>query len=187
MINIGIAGLIASGKTTLAEKLAKELKLNVNYEPVEDNPILALFYDNKERYSFLLQIYFMTKRMKLYERNGIFDRTIYEDLCFVEILRGDNKLTNLEYNTYVEHFNVIKKFINNNELIIYLDVKPEIALQRIKSRGREYEQNITLDYLEKLKISYEKHIFTFGIPVIKINWDEFRDTDYVINEIKRYF
>ena len=102
------------------------------------------------------------------------------------MLKEDNMMEDLDFQTYVSLFNNMTNFLHRPDLIIYLDVKPEIALQRIKLRSRECEKQLPLDYLKQLKAGYEDWLNDVEkrIPVLRIDWNEFKDTEFVANLVK---
>ena len=184
---ITIMGIIGAGKTTLAELLSKRLNLDIYYEPVENNPYLPLFYQDKERYSFQLQIYFLLERLKqhrkLSETGGIQDRSIYEDSFFCDMLKDDGLLSGIDYDTYINLFRYLETDIKTPDCIIFLDVSPEKALERIRLRNRSYEKSITLDYLTKLHKCYQKNLENFRGKIIRIPYDKFLDLDIILDHI----
>ena len=164
-LNIGIAGNIGVGKTTLTKKIAKDLNLEPIFESVIDNPYLEDFYTKMERWSFNLQIYFLYTRFKDQlellnnKKSFIQDRTIYEDKeIFAYNLFNLGHMSNRDYVTYCNLFNCIVQFIKEPDLIIYLRANTDTLISRIKERKRDYEVDISSEYLHRLNISYEKWI-----------------------------
>ncbi|KAL9644756.1 hypothetical protein ABK040_012410 [Willaertia magna] len=147
------------------------------------------------RYSFRLQVYLLNKRFEQYQQimwsanGGIQDRTIYEDLIFAKMLMESGMMEKRDYDTYVSLFSNMCKFMKHNTMIIHLDVTPEQSLERIKKRSREMEKTIGLEYLQKLHKGYEEwlEIISKDIPVIKVNWSEFRSVEDVTEEIIRAY
>jgi len=189
---LSVSGIIGVGKSTLAEKLGKELKANVLYEPVKENEYLNKFYKDMNKYSFPMQVYLLNKRFEQHQqmvwsgKNTIQDRSIYEDVIFAKMLRESKLMEELDFQTYRSLFQNMSNFLHRPDLIIYLDVKPEIALERIKRRSRNCESTIPLEYLKDLKKGYEDWLKDVSprIPVLRIDWNEFKDTEYVINLVK---
>ena len=189
---LSISGIIGVGKSTLAEKLGKELKANVLYEPVKENEYLNKFYKDMNKYSFPMQVYLLNKRFEQHQqmvwsgKNTIQDRSIYEDVIFAKMLRESKMMEELDFQTYRSLFQNMSNFLHRPDLIIYLDVKPEIALERIKNRSRNCESTIPLDYLKDLQKGYEDWLKDVSprIPVLRIDWNKFKDTEYVINLVK---
>ena len=162
---VSIAGNIGVGKTTLAELLQKHLGWRAYHEQVIDNPYLADFYADMRRWSFSLQVYFFTHRFGMYQEmrasglSCVQDRTIYEDLeIFARTLNGQGFLDDRDYQNYRALFERMIQFLPPPDLIIYRRASPEFLLERIRSRGRGFEQGITLDYLRGLHAAYEDWI-----------------------------
>jgi len=162
---IAVAGNIGSGKTTLTGLLAKHFKWEPHYEDVDDNPYLNDFYEDMQRWSFNLQIYFLKNRFsqivdfRKSGRNIIQDRTIYEDAqIFAPNLNGMGLLSTRDFNNYLDMFNLISQFIAPPDLLIYLRASVPTLVRNIQSRGRDYENNIRLDYLKRLNERYESWI-----------------------------
>jgi deoxyadenosine kinase len=189
---IGISGIIGAGKTTLATHLAKILDLPVYYEGVINNEYLGDFYNDMNKYSFPLQIYLLNKRFRQHQqiiwqgKGGVQDRTIYEDSIFAKVLKDSGLMEERDYRTYIDLFNNMANFMRKPNLIIHLDVSPAESIERIKRRGREMERTITVEYLTQLYNAYEDFIKEIShiIPVIKVNWSEFRDPEEMAQMIK---
>ncbi len=163
--HIAIAGNIGSGKTTLTRLLAKHLKWEPHFEDVDNNPYLENFYEDMRRWSFNLQIYFLTQRFKqiIAIRNGkknvIQDRTIYEDAyIFAPNLHEMGLMRTQDYESYFSLFELINGFIQPPDLLIYLKANVPTLVRQIQARGREYENSIRLDYLKSLNEKYDKWI-----------------------------
>lgn len=159
---IAVAGNIGSGKTTLTGLLAKQFNWEPHYEDVDDNPYLNDFYEDMQRWSFNLQVYFLKNRFsqivdfRKSGRNIIQDRTIYEDAqIFAPNLNGMGLLSTRDFNNYLDMFNLISQFIAPPDLLIYLRASVPTLVRNIQSRGRDYENNIRLDYLKRLNERYE--------------------------------
>jgi deoxyadenosine/deoxycytidine kinase len=178
--HIAIAGNIGAGKTTLTELLAKHYKWIPQFEDVEHNPYLNDFYDDMPRWSFQLQIYFLNSRLRqlLDIANGtetvIQDRTIYEDAhIFAPNLHEMNLMSQRDFDNYFMFFETLKKMVQPPDLLVYLKASVPTLVGQIQKRGREYEENIRLDYLKRLNEYYNKWIesYTEG-PLLIINVDE---------------
>lgn len=164
-MHIGIAGNIGVGKSTLAGKLAQHYKWEVYYESVDDNPYLEDFYQNMESWAFHLQVYFLSSRIKQVQgiqaasHTIIQDRTIYEDaVIFAKNLHQSGHINSRDYANYLSLFETMTSFIKPPDLLIYLRAGMPTLVDRIQKRGREYENNIKLDYLRKLGEAYEEWI-----------------------------
>ena len=194
-VYISIAGLIGAGKTTLATALGKTLNLPVYYEPVTDNVYLEDFYKDMKRYGFPLQIYLLNKRFRQQQqivwdgRGGVQDRTIYEDAIFAKMLHTDGLMEEREYQTYLSLFNNMSNFMRKPNVIVYLDVTPEEAYERIKMRARECESSLPLDYLRKLSRAYEDFLEDISqlIPVLRVNWSSFHGAEEMAAQIQAQY
>jgi len=192
---IGIAGIIGAGKSTLATALAKHLDIDVYYEPVADNEYLADFYRDTARYSFAMQIYLLNRRFQQHQeiiwkgRPAVQDRTIYEDSVFAKMLSDSGLMDPRDYRTYVQLFRNMSNFMCKPNLIVYLDVKPEVSHARIAARARDIEQVISLDYLRALYQEYETFVQDISkvVPLIRVSWNEFRDVEEMAEVIKREY
>ena len=162
---IGIAGNIGVGKTTFTEIISKHFGWEAYYESVGDNPYLNDFYGNMSRWSFNLQVYFLQHRfsdqMEI-QSNGIGviqDRTIYEDVeIFAKNLYEMNHMSNRDWETYNSLFLNMTQFLRKPDLIIYLRASTDTLLSRIKNRDRNFEKNISPEYLHSLNLLYDRWI-----------------------------
>lgn len=159
--HIAIAGNIGAGKTTLTNLLAKHYKWIPQFEAVDNNPYLADFYNDMHRWSFNLQIYFLNSRLKQLievqnsEQAIIQDRTIYEDAhIFAPNLHEMGLMSSRDFENYAQFFRTIKSMIKPPDLMIYLKASIPTLVDQIQKRGREYEENIRLDYLKRLNEHY---------------------------------
>jgi deoxyadenosine/deoxycytidine kinase len=174
-MHIAIAGNIGSGKTTLTSLLAKHFGWQPHYEDVESNPYLHSFYEDMQRWSFNLQIYFLNSRFRqiIHIREGgktvIQDRTIYEDAhIFAPNLHEMNLMTTRDYDNYRDLFDLMATFIQPPDLLIYLKASVPTLVKQIQKRGREYEESIRLDYLKSLNTRYEEWIATYKLGKLLI-------------------
>lgn len=161
-MHVAIAGNIGSGKTTLTGLLAKHYKWKPHYEDVEDNPYLDDFYNQMERWSFNLQVYFLNSRFRqiveIREKNKdvIQDRTIYEDAyIFAPNLHAMGLMTNRDFENYTSLFELMESVTEAPDLLIYLRSSIPNLVKQIHARGREYEASISIDYLSRLNERYE--------------------------------
>jgi deoxyadenosine/deoxycytidine kinase len=184
-MHIAIAGNIGSGKTTLSGLLAKHFGWQPHYEDVDTNPYLPSFYEDMQRWSFNLQIYFLNSRFRqIVEirksgKNVIQDRTIYEDAnIFAPNLHFMNLMTTRDYDNYQSLFQLMASFIQPPDLLIYLRADVPTLVRNIQKRGRDYEASIRPDYLKSLNERYENWIngYTSGklliFDVDNINFQE---------------
>jgi deoxyadenosine/deoxycytidine kinase len=159
---LAIAGNIGVGKTELTTRLSNELGWVAYFEPVIQNPYLDSFYADMRRWSFHLQIYFLSERFKAQVEIGrsplpfIQDRTIYEDAeVFARTLHEQGSMTQVDYENYVALFEVMTSFLRGPDLILYLKASPEVLMERIARRGRPSEQAIGIDYIARLNRAYD--------------------------------
>lgn len=184
-MHIAVAGNIGSGKTTLTSQLAKHFKWESHYEDADENPYLNDFYEDMQRWSFNLQIYFLNNRfakiMQIRKGNKtvIQDRTIYEDAyIFAPNLHAMGLMTTRDFTTYISLFNMVNSFISPPDLLIYLRGSVPSLVNQIQKRGREYENTIRIDYLKRLNERYEAWISTYDLGkllVIDIDTINFAD------------
>ena len=182
--HIAIAGNIGAGKTTLSEMLARHFGWDVHYEDTENNPYLADFYLDMKRWSFNLQVFFLSSRYQQMlriqqgNRTVIQDRTIYEDaFIFAPNLADMGLMERRDFENYTTLFQSIISQIKSPDLMIYLRASIPTLVEHIQSRGRDYERTITPDYLEGLNNLYEQWIENFTLcPVLAVPAD---DLDYV--------
>jgi deoxyadenosine/deoxycytidine kinase len=161
--HVAVAGNIGAGKTTLTEMLSKHYRWIPQFEDVDHNPYLTDFYDDMPRWSFNLQIYFLHGRLNqiLDIQRGtetiIQDRTIYEDAnIFAPNLHEMGLMSKRDFDNYYGFFSTIKTMVQPPDLLIYLKASVPTLVSQIQKRGREYEENIRLDYLKKLNEYYNK-------------------------------
>ncbi len=196
-MHIAIAGNIGSGKTTLTRLLAKHYNWDAHYEDVDDNPYLNDFYDDMQRWSFNLQIYFLNSRFNQIldiRKSGqtvIQDRTIYEDAyIFAPNLHSMGLMTTRDFENYYTLFNLMASLIDPPDLLIYLRASVSTLVTQIQKRGREYENTIRLDYINRLNERYEAWIEGYNLGkllIVDVNNTDFynnpEDLGDVINKI----
>ena len=168
-MHIAIAGNIGSGKTTLTRLLSRHYGWAPKYEDVDDNPYLSDFYNDMQRWSFNLQIYFLNKRfagiveIEKSNLNVIQDRTIYEDArIFAPNLHSMGLMSTRDFENYESLFNLMLSLVKPPDLLIYLKSSIPNLVNQIQKRGRDYESSIRLDYLKGLNERYEKWIDTYS-------------------------
>lgn len=179
-MHIAVAGNIGSGKTTLTEKLSKHFNWEPQYEKIDDNPYLISFYDDMQRWSFNLQIYFLNSRSRMImelRKSGkkvIQDRTIYEDAyIFAPNLHAMGLMSTRDFDNYNSLFELMTNFIQPPDLLIYLKASVPTLVKQIQKRGREYENSIRLDYLQKLNDRYEEWISSYKLgKLLIVNVDD---------------
>jgi deoxyadenosine/deoxycytidine kinase len=183
--HIAVAGNIGAGKTTLTTMLAKHYKWTPQFEDVEHNPYLFDFYEDMHRWSFNLQVYFLNSRLSqlIDIRKGklpvIQDRTVYEDASiFAPNLYEMGLMSHRDFENYTSLFQTLKNLISPPDLLIYIRASIPKLVDQIQKRGREYEENIRLDYLKRLNQFYNKWIDGYKdgplliIDVDDINFEE---------------
>lgn len=184
-MHIAIAGNIGSGKTTLTRLLSKHYGWTPQYEDVDYNPYLSDFYNDMQRWSFNLQIYFLNSRFKgivdiaKSSLNVIQDRTIYEDArIFAPNLHKMGLMSTRDFENYTALFNLMLSLVKPPDLLIYLQSSVPNLVNQIQKRGREYEAGIRLDYLQGLNELYEQWMDTYkDSKKLIINVDEIKFED----------
>jgi len=184
-MHIAIAGNIGSGKTTLTTLLANQYKWEAHYEDVDDNPYLNDFYEDMQRWSFNLQVYFLNSRfnqvltIRSSGKTVIQDRTIYEDAhIFAPNLHAMGLMSSRDFENYFSLFALMSKLVQPPNLLIYLRASVPTLVNQIQKRGRDYESTIRLDYLMRLNERYEAWINTYDLGkllIIDVNNLNFQD------------
>lgn len=173
---IVVDGVVGVGKSTLMNILVEEGYVPFR-EPVEDNPILDKFYYDRKRYSFPLQVFFLNKRFKQIQeasliKNSILDRSIYGDVIFAKMLCDNGDMEKDEFDLYKELLENMLEHLKAPKLLIYLEASVGEAVNRIKKRGRDYEQIVEIDYWEHLNKEYTEYFKNYDkSPILKINVD----------------
>ena len=173
-MHIAVAGNIGSGKTTLTGMLAKHYGWEAMYESVE-NPYLASYYEDMQRWSFNLQVYFLNNRFRQVidirkrSKTVIQDRTIYEDAyIFAPNLHDMQLMATRDFENYASLFELMAQFLQAPDLLIYLHADTSTLVSQIQKRGREYEKTIRLDYLQHLNERYEEWISNYKLGKLLI-------------------
>ena len=196
-MHVAIAGNIGAGKTTLTKLLAKHYKWEAQLEDVVDNPYLDDFYNQMERWSFNLQVYFLNSRFRQVAqiresgKDIIQDRTIYEDAhIFAPNLHAMGLMTNRDFENYKSLFDLMESFVQGPDLLIYLRSSISNLVSQIHKRGRDYENSISIDYLSRLNERYEAWISTYdkgNLLIIDVDNLDFvtnpEDLGSIINKI----
>jgi deoxyadenosine/deoxycytidine kinase len=196
-MHIAVTGNIGAGKTTLTTMLAKHYNWEAQFEDVDKNPYLEDFYKDMSQWSFALQIYFLGSRFRQVKeiresgKSVIQDRTIYEDAyIFAENLSEMNLLSERDFNNYNTVFNLMKGFVSAPDLLIYLRAEIPTLVKQIAKRGRDYEAEMSIDYLQKLNKKYDKWINGYSegkLLVIDVNGLDFvsnpEDFGFVLERI----
>lgn len=185
---VGIAGNIGVGKSTLTRLLGQQLGWETFFEAVNDNPYLADFYQDMARWSFHSQVYFLSHRLRHHwqlvrgAHSVLQDRTVYEDAeVFAYNLYRQNLMDRRDYQSYRDLYEIAVTLLPPPDLIIYLRASVPVLQERIRQRGRPFEQAISPTYLEQLNELYEEWVARFSLcPVLAISTD---DIDFTANPV----
>jgi len=174
-MHIAVAGNIGSGKTTLTKLLSKHFKWQTDFDNADDNPYLTDFYEEMQRWSFNLQVYFLNtrfnKQLEIHQigKSVIQDRTIYEDAyIFAPNLHAMGLMSTRDFENYFTLFSMLNSLIKAPDLLIYLRASVPTLVGQIQKRGRDYENSIRLDYLKRLNERYEAWISSYQMGKLLI-------------------
>ena len=188
-----IEGNIGSGKTTLAKMIAKELDAKLVLEQFADNPFLPKFYCDQDRYSFPLELSFLADRYYQIKKQ-VFNPDLFHSLLIADYffakssIFAQNTLKDDEYRLFRQIFDIVFESMPKPDLYVYLHSDTNQLLENIKLRGRDYEQSISAEYLDKIKngyFSFFKQISTFPILVIDINKIDFVEHPDDFHQLKQ--
>ena len=183
---VAVAGNIGVGKTTLVKKLCDNLAWTPFFEPESENPYLPDFYRDMQTWAFHSQVFFLTRRLRAHKNlcshpgSVIQDRSVYEDAqIFAHNLYKQKQIGERDYQTYRELYQALVEFLPPPDLVLYIKASVPTLQERIKLRGRDYEEKIDPAYLEQLNILYDEWIENFNLcPVLTVPGD---DLDFVSN------
>jgi deoxyadenosine/deoxycytidine kinase len=183
---VAVAGNIGVGKSSLVTLLSHRLGWEPFFEAVAENPYLADFYRDMQAWSFHSQIFFLSNRLRSHRQlldhptSAVQDRSVYEDAeIFCRNLRDQGHISQRDYQTYQQLYEVLTEFLPPPDLVVYLRASVETLQKRIARRGRDFEQQIAPEYLCRLNTLYESWIAAFNLcPVLTVPAD---DLDYVAN------
>lgn len=190
---IVISGLIGAGKSTLTNQLSEHLDYRACYEPVKDNPYLDDFYQDMPRWTFPMQMHLLARRFRQHQevlwggKPVVLDRSIYEDTIFARMHREDGLMDERDWQTYIDHFHVMQGFLRYPDVILYLKVSPERALERINERARSEEQGkVPLAYLQSLYEGYEEFVEEMKryTVVVTVDWEDYKPVSEVADMIE---
>lgn len=192
---IAIEGPIGVGKSTLAARLAEVLPARLVQEQAEDNPFLRRFYEDRNRWAFAAQTFFLLSRFhqqqelaqqNLFERNTVADYLFDKDRIFAHLNLGESELE-----LYEQIFALLDLRLARPDLVVYLQARPKVLLERVQKRGRDYEKAIELSYLEELSAAYSDYFFYYAkTPLLTVNTNEIdfigREEDFqeLVKEIR---
>lgn len=178
-MHIGIAGNIGCGKTTLTTMLAKHYGWTPKFESVSHNPYLEDYYKDIERWSYNLETYFLAQRfqdvLEIAKSDEVIiqDRTIFEGVyIFVANNKAMGNLSDRDFETYMQLFNLMMSMVKKPDLLIYLKSSVPHLVSQIQKRGREYEKSISIEYLSNLNDRYDEWIAGYDGEVLVIEADE---------------
>ena len=183
---VAVAGNIGVGKTTLVQKLCDNLNWTPFFEPESENPYLPDFYQDMQTWAFQSQVFFLTRRLRAHKNlcshpgSVIQDRSVYEDAeIFAQNLYNQKQIANRDYQTYQELYHALVEFLPPPDLVIYIKASVQTLQERIKLRGRDYEETMDPAYLEQLNQLYDDWIDNFDLcPVLTVPGD---NLDFVAN------
>src|SRR5512134_4857 len=192
---MAIEGAIGVGKTSLAKILANQFGCRLVQEEVGHNPFLERFYENPRKFAFQTQLFFLLSRYRqqrelaqgnLFEKGVVSDYVLAKDKIFALINLEDDEIS-----LYDSIYRLLVPTVPRPDLVIYLQARPEVLLNRVRKRGIEYERNISLDYLKTLSDAYNEYFFHYNeTPLLVVNTSEIdfvespRDLEHLVREVK---
>ncbi len=191
-----IEGPIGVGKTSLAKLLAEELGARCIFEKVDENPFLSKFYQDRAKHAFQTQIFFLLSRFqqqKLIGQGDLFQRVTLSDYLFAkDRIFAHLNLDENELSLYEQIYRLLDTRIVKPDLVVYLQARPEVLMQRVRKRGVDFERNITMPYLEELVRAYNEFFFQYSdTPLLVVHTSEIdfverrEDFENLVKEIRR--
>jgi deoxyadenosine/deoxycytidine kinase len=181
-VYIVIEGPIGVGKTSLARILADQQNAQLNLEVVEENPFLASFYGDPERFGFNVQVFFLLSRFKQLQslvQENLFDTNVVSDYMFdKDFIFASMNLRDAEFDLYRDLYAQLKPQLRVPDLTVYLRAETDLLLERIAQRGRPFEQAMNPEYLKNLNRHYDNYFLQYTGPLMVLEGSEF---DYVQN------
>jgi deoxyguanosine kinase len=174
---IVIEGPLGVGKSSLTRMLAERLGAQTLLEDVEENPFLVKFYQNPKKHGFQAQIFFLLRRYNLaleMSQMGLFQRTTVSDFLFdKDQVFARVNLEDHEFWLYEQLYQILKKRVSSPDLVIFLQAKTEVLMQRLKNRNKKYEKSITFKYLDKVNQAFNEFFFHYSeCPLLVVNASE---------------
>lgn len=193
---IGVVGCIGVGKSYLTAALAERLGYRAYFEPVKENPYLDDYYADPKRYACIMQFFMLTQRFKQHleiqdlrrrDIGVIQDQIIYGDTIYAKLNHYFGHMDNRDYGNYDSHWKTLEPLLQIPDVVIHLDSTVDTALKRISERGRESEQAISRDYLEKLceLFTHWTNSVQHRTKLIRLDWNAFRPVEDVVTEIEQ--
>jgi deoxyadenosine/deoxycytidine kinase len=191
-----VEGIIGCGKTTFTKEVGNRLNLRVLQEPVDSNPYLAKFYKDKAKYAFAMQIFLLHKRFAMQQLasmeatgvggfdGAILDRSLAGDRVFAKMLCSSGDISQLDWENYENCYDIMCRTLLPPTRLIFLDVQPETAYERMQARNRDAEAGVPLDYLRALRDGYLQLIeeaergltpWSHAVKVLRLVWDPIND------------